>query len=197
MRGARLLHLNTERGWRGGEVQTLLLARGLAQRGHRCVLAAPSGSRLIAEGREAGLEVEPLEARGEFDPKAVITLARLYRRLRPELLHFHTSHAVTLGTLAMALAGRIPAVASRRVSFPLSRNPLARLKYTHRVRRIIAVSSGIREILLAAGIPAEHLVTIHSAVDLDRFKTLPSRGESRADLGYDDRIVLVGAVGHL
>jgi glycosyltransferase involved in cell wall biosynthesis len=197
VKSLNLLHLNTERGWRGGEVQTLLLARGLAERGHRCVLVAPPESRLVAEGRKAGLEVEAVDARGEFDPGAVLALARLVRKLGPELLHYHTSHAVTLGTLAMAFSRRIPAVASRRVSFPLSRNPLARLKYTHRVVRVIAVSSGIREILVSSGIPSQRVVTIHSAVDLQRFRTVPSREESRAALGYDGQVTLVGAIGHL
>jgi len=113
------------------------------------------------------------------------------------LIHYHTSHAITLGTLASVLGGRKPAVASRRVSFPLSRNPLARWKYTRRVDKIIAVSRGIQDQLTASGIPRERVTVIHSAVDLARFRELPTREQSREVLGYDAQVYLVGAIGHM
>ncbi|HEU5182560.1 MAG TPA: glycosyltransferase [Candidatus Polarisedimenticolia bacterium] len=197
MKPLRVLHVNTEKGWRGGEVQTLLLARGLSERGHVSLLAAPAGSRLEALGREAGLETVPLVARGELDPAGAWRLARDWKRFRPDLLHYHTSHAITLGTIASYLAGRRPAVASRRVSFPLSRNPVARFKYTHRVDRVLAVSGGIRDLLVRAGIPASCLRVVHSAIDLDRFRTLRSRGEIRSELGFSSTDFVIGTVGHL
>src|SRR5882672_4462319 len=165
-----LLHINTERDWRGGEAQTLLLARGLKARGHRCWLAAPGGSPLESRAREMGLEVLSFSCRGEFDPGAIRRLALFLNAHSPRLIHYHTSHAITLGSLASLWAGRRIAVASRRVSFPLSRNPLARLKYTWRVDRVIAVSEAIREVLLTAGVPRERVVVIPSAVDLERLQ---------------------------
>ena len=197
MTSCGVLHVNTERGWRGGEAQTLLLARGLLARGHRCHLAVPPGTPLEARARQAGLPVTPLAARGEFDPGAIIRLAGLLRSLRPDLVHYHTSHAITLGTLASFLAGRRKSVASRRVSFPLARNPLARIKYTTRVDRIIAVSDAIREALCVAGIPRERVEVIHSAVDLARFDRLPDRMACRWGLGYGDAEFVVGSIGHL
>jgi len=194
---ARVIHINTERGWRGGEVQTLVLARGLARRGHPCLLVAPPASPLQGKAEMAGLPVAPLRSRGEFDLFAVARLARLFRSFRPDLVHYHTSHAITLGTLASLRSGRVAAIATRRVSFPLSRNPLARWKYTRRVDRVIAVSHGILELLAAAGVPRERINVIPSAVDLDRFRELPAREESRESLGYAQSDFVVGAIGHL
>ncbi|MCI0566951.1 MAG: glycosyltransferase [Acidobacteria bacterium] len=197
MRPARLLQINTERGWRGGEVQTLLLSRGLMRRGHQCLIVAPPASLLATKARDAGVPVEPVPSRGEFDLVAVLAIARLLRRFRPDLIHYHTSHAITLGTLSSFASGRIPTVASRRVSFSLSRNPLAAWKYTHRVDRIIAVSEGIRRLLLSSGIPRERITVIHSAIDLDRFRQLPDRQDLRHKLGYAPQDFVVGSVGHL
>ena len=197
MTALRVLHVNTEKGWRGGEAQTLLLARGLSMKGHAAMLAVPGGSRLLALGRAAGLQTAPLQARGELDPAGAWRLARLWKRFRPDVLHYHTSHAVTLGTLASYLAGRRPAVASRRVSFPLSRNPAARFKYTHRVDRVLAVSGGIRDLLAQAGIPESHLRVVHSAIDLERFRALRDRLEVRRELGLPSEAFVIGTVGHL
>lgn len=192
-----MLHVNTERGWRGGEVQTLLLSRGLMERGHHCLVTAPPASPLVTKAREAGVPVEEIASRGEFDPLGVLALAKLLRRFRPDLIHYHTSHAITLGTLASFISGRIPAVASRRVSFPLSRNPLAQWKYTQRVDRIIAVSEGIRKLLISRGIPQERIVVIHSAIDLNRFRKLRDRQDTRRTMGYGPGDFVVGTVGHL
>jgi L-malate glycosyltransferase len=192
-----ILHVNTERGWRGGEVQTLLLAGELRDRGYRCHLAVPPDSPLASHALREGLLVTPLPSRGEFDPSAAIRLARLIRSLDPALVHHHTSHAVTLGLLAALLAGRRKTVASRRVSFSLKRNPLARLKYTTGSDRIIAVSEGIREILAGAGVPPGKVVVIHSAVDLRRFRTLKDREACRRELGYGAGELVVGSIGHL
>jgi glycosyltransferase involved in cell wall biosynthesis len=196
---AAVLHLNTETGWRGGEAQTLFLARGLAERGHASIVAAPPGSPLLERAAAAGLETVPIASRGEVDFGAARRLAAFLRRRPIDRLHYHTAHAVAIGGLASLGAGRRPAVASRRVSFRLHGGLLGRLKYTWRVDRVIAVSEAIRRGLVESGLPQERVVTVHSGVDLARFAR-GDRARFRAGLaatGWPAGAPLIGTAGHL
>ena len=47
-----VLHVNTEHGFRGGEIQNLYLADGLSRRGHRCILALQEESTLGERAEE-------------------------------------------------------------------------------------------------------------------------------------------------
>ena len=196
-----VLHLNTESEWRGGEAQTLYLAEGLTARGRRSLLVGQPGSPLLARGRAAGLETISVPMRGEFDLVAVRRLAAIVHAEGAGLLHYHSAHAVTLGSLATLITGRRPAVASRRVSFPLRSGPLARLKYTFRVDRVIAVSEAIRRRLIGRGLPPERVVTVHSGIDPARFAH-GDRERFRSSLGVGAAALpreafLIGTVGHL
>ncbi|MFQ5876521.1 MAG: glycosyltransferase [Acidobacteriota bacterium] len=196
-----ILHVNTERSWRGGEAQTLLLARGLEARGHRCLLIVQPGSPLAARASGAGLETIPVRVRGELDLAAARRIAAALEREKVGLLHYHTGHAVTLGTVATLLAGRRPAVASRRVSFPFRSRLVGRLKYRLRVDRVVAVSEAIRARLIAQGLDPRRVVVIHSGIDPDRFSG-GDRARFRASIGGpavlpERGAPLIGTVGHL
>jgi len=198
MKALSVLHVNTEMTWRGGEAQTLMLARGLAQRGHRSLLAVARGGVLERSARAEGLETFPLPLKGEFDPVSIVRLAGIVRRAGVDLLHYHSSHAITIGTLASFLAGRRPAVLTRRVSFPMKRNPIARLKYTFRIDHLIAVADGIRWIMMAEGIAPDRVSVIHSGIDLSRYDGAePDRPRLAQELGIAADAFLVGAIGHL
>ncbi len=196
-----VLHLNTESGWRGGEAQTLYLADGLRRRGHLSIVVAPPDAPLTRRATAAGIAVEPVPMRGEWDLRASRRIAEVVRDRRVDLLHYHTAHAVGLGTLASLRSGRRPAVAARRVSFGLRGFGLSRLKYTWRVDRIIAVSEAIRRGLIAQGIAASRVVTIHSGLDPHRFAQ-GNRTRFRTTLStsvpdWPEDAWLVGSAGHL
>ena len=70
-----VLHVNTEHGFRGGEIQNLYLADGLSRRGHRCILALQEESTLGERAEERGLDVRRRPMQGEFDPMAVAWLS--------------------------------------------------------------------------------------------------------------------------
>jgi glycosyltransferase involved in cell wall biosynthesis len=215
MTPAAILHVNTERGWRGGEAQTLRLAQGLAARGHRTLLMAQPGSPLAARAAAAGLRVLETPMRGELDLGAARQLAAAIERHGIDLLHYHTAHAAGLGTLASLFCGRRPAVASRRVSFPLRGRLLGRIKYTWRVDRVVAVSEAIRRRLIAQGLDPGRVVVVHSGIDPDRFARgdgqrfraalagaaavppVAAGGGPGAAAGRSGGIFLVGAAGHL
>ena len=96
----KVLHLNTERTWRGGEKQCLRLAAGLRDRGEESEVVAQPGSPMAERARAEGLVVHEVPMRGEWDLGAVRAIRRLYRGRAPDVAHMHTSHAHTLGCLA-------------------------------------------------------------------------------------------------
>lgn len=197
MRPLTILHVNTEPNWRGGEAQTLMLARGLAERGHRNLVALRRGGALEKAVERAGLVAVPLPMRGEFDPASVFGIGRVLREEKVDALHYHTSHAVSLGTFATLIAGRRPAVLTRRVSFSLRRNPLARFKYSYRIDHLIAVADGVRWVMIAEGIAPDQISVIHSGIDLARFGKARDRRRVKDEFGIEEDAFLIGSVGHL
>lgn len=161
-----VLHVNTERGWRGGERQVYWLATTMSTLGARSFVAARRGEELITRLEERGIVTVPVQPRSEFDPIAAWRLRRVVRAEGVQVVHAHTGHAVALAALATVGTGA-SLVVTRRVNAPLRRNPGTRWKYA-RARRIIALSEAIAGTLEAGGIPRAKIEVIPSGVDLDR-----------------------------
>lgn len=182
-RPLRVAHVDTERGWRGGEEQMRRLVRGLARGGNESLVVVRSGSAAAERmrGEPALLEVLPL--RSEFDLASAWRLGRILRREACDVVHAHTSHAATLANVAARLAGGIPLVVSRRLDFPLRGKVMGRIKYTWGVDRILAVADAVKRRLEEAGIPPATVRVVRSACELDAFDRLPDRAEARSLLG--------------
>lgn len=161
-----VLHIDTERGWRGGERQAFWLAQGLARRGYRSLMAVRPGEPLAERALAAGLEIVPCTPSSELDLVAALMLRRTVLRERVDIVHAHTAHAVALAAIATAWT---PArmVLTRRVSFPLKRNPGSRWKYA-RADMLIAVCQATADSLVASGIARERVEVVYSGVDLTR-----------------------------
>ncbi|MEJ2422649.1 MAG: glycosyltransferase [Acidobacteriota bacterium] len=189
------LHLNTERGFRGGEIQALGLVDRLQATDRPALLLAQPGSPLLEKALQKGLHAEPWLSRGELDLAAAFRLSRIYKRRSPKIVHAHTAHALTLAILARGRSHLPAVVASRRVSFPL-RSRFSRIKY-RRADAVVAVSREIADSLLKSGLDPERVHVIHSGVDLTRFSSLPDRVSVMKSLGIENRFPVVGAVGAL
>ncbi len=198
----RVLHVNTERTWRGGEQQVLYLLRGLAAGGVEQQLLCQPGSPLAARARDAGLETWERPMHGELDVGAALAIRRRCRQWRPDVLHMHTSHAHTLGVLGAVFSGaaRPATVVSRRVDFSIHKGGLldvSRFKYSRGVDRILCVSGAIRRVLLQDGVPEALLAVVHSGVDLQRFANVPDRCvDTRREFGVPASAPLIGNVAH-
>ncbi len=193
--GPLTLHLNSEPGFRGGEVQTLGLVERLPAEGYGALLLAREDGPLLERARAAGVYAMPWRPFGELDLAAAFSLRNVIKRERVALIHAHTAHALTLALLARGGRKGPPVVAHRRVSFPL-RGLLSRAKY-RRANAIIAVAGAVRDLLIESGMEPERVRVIHSGVDLARFRKLPSKAEARAALGIDPGRLVVGVVGSI
>ena len=164
------LHIDTARTWRGGQNQVLLTVNGLREIGHRAALVARPDGELRRRAGE-GLELIPIAPRGEIDLRAAWKLARVIKRLGPDIIHAHDAHGLAMGSLALSVApaGREakapPLVASRRVDFHLRTSAVSRWKHRH-VDCFIAASEAIRQMLLSDGVPPERVVTVHEGIDV-------------------------------
>jgi len=193
----RTIHIDTERTWRGGEQQALFLARGLMGRGVDVLVVGQPGKPFVEKALERGLPAEPLTMRGELDPVAVARIMGLVRRYRPDLVHMHTSHAHTLGVLACRTSGIGRTIVSRRVDFSIHRTRLRLnlLKYKYCVDKYVAISEGVRKVLVNDGVPAGKIDIVPSGVDLAELAKTPEH-DFRPKFDIPPSAPVVGDVAH-
>jgi glycosyltransferase involved in cell wall biosynthesis len=189
-----VIHVDSARGWRGGQNQALLTALGMAARGHEVILACQARGALAERARTAGVPVREMDFRGDLSPSAVAQLRGLLREQRPEVVQLHDPHAVSAGLLASRLSARRPAlVATRRVDFPL-RGLLSRRKYAA-CGRVVAVSEAIAAVLRRDGVPADRVRVVHEGVP-DR-PAQPGGRQALRELGIPEDAPVVGNVAAL
>jgi glycosyltransferase involved in cell wall biosynthesis len=188
-----VIHVDSARGWRGGQNQALLTAAGMAARGHDVVLACRAGGALAERARAEGVAVREMGFGGDLSPAAVLSLAAALRKMRPDVVQLHDPHAVSTGLLARRLAGPVALVGTRRVDFGL-RGPLSRRKYAA-CHRVIAVSEAIAAVLRRDGLVPDRLRVVHEGVP-DR-PARPGGREALRELGVPEDAAVVGNVAAL
>jgi glycosyltransferase involved in cell wall biosynthesis len=181
----RIAHVTGETGFSGGEVQVFLLIEGLAQRGHANVLVCPPGSASEREARRRGIEVAPVAMRNAISPLAIARAVAALRRAAPDLVHLHTGRANWVGGLAARWLS-LPALTTRRMDRRVARGPRTRWLYGRGVRHAVAISESVRRRLLDAGVPAERISVIPSAVDPRALAAPRERAAIRRELGVGD-----------
>jgi glycosyltransferase involved in cell wall biosynthesis len=189
-----VLHVDTERGWRGGERQTLWLAKELAARGHGSIIAARDGEPLAMRAAEAGIKTVRCAPRFEGDLAAAWRLRRAIRARSVDIVHAHTAHAVATAALA-TLRLDVPIVVSRRVDFKLRGNAATRWKYG-RAAMIVAISRAVAQVLVASGVDERRVRVIPDGVDIHRVVT-PADSTTLTALGVETGAPLVVQVAQL
>jgi glycosyltransferase involved in cell wall biosynthesis len=190
-RRLRILHLDSERTWRGGERQVLFLMRRQRSAGDEPHLAAPRASALFARGTAEGFPTHDVAMRGTWDLASIFAIAGLHRRLRPDVVHWHAARAHALGALAGRLAPGPATILSRRVDFPVRRSIGSRFLYALPVGAIAAISEGVRDALVASGVDPARVRVVRSGIDLEPYAApAGDRDSLRAALGMaPDEIV--------
>lgn len=192
-----LFQIDAGKGWRGGQRQSLLLCQLLLQQNYPCFLVAQPGSPLAIKAREEGVPIITLRMRGEVDLWAAARLAFILKRKKCQLIHYHDAHAVMLGAVASRLA-KIPLrVLTRRVDFPLNENFISRWKYQKNIDAFIAVSNGVRDVLVEGGIEKEKIYVVPDGIDFTPYEKSQEKGVLRRELNFAPDDYVVGIVAHL
>jgi len=192
----KILHIDTGKGWRGGQQQVFNLHLELTRAGVDSHLITQRGGELLRRSEGAGLPVYGLPLLGEWDLYSALKIAGRLKRGGFTHLHLHSSHAQGIGVLAAMLSGFRNVIATRRVDFEPKSGVLNRIKYGGRIKRFVAISEAIKAILLAFGVPEEKISLVNSGVDPDRIK--PGSGNPfRGELGISEGALLIGNISAL
>src|SRR4051794_24809867 len=119
MNRLRILHIDPEKNWGGGESQVLGLTTYLTRAGHHSVVAANPGGSLYRALSTAGLSACPLRVRNSCDLLAGLRLRRLVTHDRYDLVHFHTARAHALSPWVAHTGAK--RVVTRRMDYPLKK----------------------------------------------------------------------------
>ncbi|MDH3603178.1 MAG: glycosyltransferase family 4 protein [Candidatus Tectomicrobia bacterium] len=188
----KVVQLDSQLAWRGGEQQVLYLSQALRAHGYDNMTICPPHSALYQRTRDAGLPAYGLRMHHELDLIAAWKLGRYLQRQQVDILHMHAPHAHTIGLLACVLAPRVRQVVSRRVDFAPIRNRFSRWKYGRPQVQYLTVSNAVRQVMLGSGIPDAQVQTIHSGIDLKRCEHVPD-----ASPLFSPGTRVIGTVGHL
>lgn len=149
----RILEINTERTWRGGERQTIFCCQGFAAQGAMVTLLCLADSTLAVRAQEN--RIPTIQVRNQLAAAKVLTC----RGRHFDILHAQTAKAQGLAVATKPFHRR-PVVYTRRVDF-VPKGWATRMKYSA-TDRIVAISGAIKTILSSWGIP--NVVVIPSSV---------------------------------
>jgi glycosyltransferase involved in cell wall biosynthesis len=148
---SKIVHVNTARGYRGGERQTELLIRGLAARNVPQALVTRRGAPLAQRLRDVDVEVREV-AGGVFSVAGATSDA--------SLVHVHEGRSVYAAFLRSLLSGT-PYVITRRVNNPIREHWFAHRAY-RRAACVAAVAPQVAAIVRAYD-AAIRVTVVHSA----------------------------------
>ena len=194
-RQMKVLHLSSEKSWRGGEQQMAYLIEELRHSGVQSQVAVRRNSAFEKWCREHDIPCFPLGFKNDFDFLSALSLMKYCRQENFDLIHLHSSRSHGIAVLAAALGNRIPLVLSRRVDFAPKGNLLTRWKYNHpAIKKVICVSEKIKEIISVSSVSPEKCVTVYDGIDLNRFAGRGQRGKLRNELGIAPDVKLIGNI---
>jgi len=206
MAGKRIVSLQTtdERG--GAEYANVDLLQALRERGHDVVLLTNVADLAAGSGVPVrGIDIGPKLSRRSVarvaaqTPRTLLRIARALRAERPVgalLVHFKKEQLLC-SLLPRSLTGTIVWAEWGPVPFPMRRG-LSRWLYAaaaRRASRILAVSQGTRQTIVATGVPAEKVIVVPNLVDVEDVRFDEEARESlRRAWGIDAHALVVGCV---
>lgn len=184
----RVLTVDLESDWRGGQEQALLLLKGLRSRGHEAELIALRDGPLAKRAAAEGIPVHKVSQKMRR-----LSARRLIRQLLRErdfdIVHVNEPHALFSAWLARAHR-RAAMVIARRVAFPVPRNFVSLIRY-RAAARLVAVSNVVRNDLLAARLDPPGVDVVPDGVELQALISAGERRRAREHWNFspDDRVL--------
>ena len=220
----KILHIITRLDMGGSAQNTLLtclklsleyemvLVCGLSQESNMTDSEQGAVNGLINDARANGVKIVPIPSLVRRisplnDIRALYDLVRIIKTEKPDVVNTHTSKAGILGRMAAKIA-RVPLIVHTphgHVFFGHFGQILSRIflwaerLFAPLTDRVVALTAGESKDYMDLNVyPGEIIVTIHSGVDVEKFKQVPvGVVEKKRSLGLDQKGLVVGFIGWL
>ncbi len=184
------LFLESSRAWGGQEYRTCLEVNWLNAHGHAAWFGCDANGDVFAKAQTLGTRLLPLNLRQRCNPLVSFQLWRFCRQHHVEIIKSYSSKDHWLALPLFWLG--IPLTRSRCITDRVDGGRRAFI-FRHGCSRIVADAAVIKRQLVADKVvPAEKVVVIGSAVDLETFRPDRDRLKFRRelDLGEEERLIL-------
>ena len=207
--GKKLVHVTTV------DMSLVLLLgpqlRAFAEAGMEVVGVSAPGP-YVAQLESWGIRHEPLRhatrsTAVDQDLMALVELWRLFRRLRPDIVHTHNPKPGFYGRVAARAAGVRGVVNTVHGLYASPEDRVSRKAVVYALEWAASLCSGAElvqnpedlRVLARLGVPSRKLVLLGNGIDLQRFhpRSDDRRRRARADLGVDGEALVVGTVARL
>src|SRR5688572_15599308 len=190
-----VLHLSSEKTWRGGEQQIAYLIEESIKARVNCHVACRKNTPFEAWCLSKKIPFVALPFANEFDFYTASQIKNYCQKHQIEIVHAHSAHSHAISVWADLMGNKAKIILSRRVDFPVKNNVLSKFKYNYKgITRIICVSEKIREVMMPALKHPEVCVTVHSGIDLERFKNSQNTGKLHQEFNLPPDLPIIGNI---
>ncbi|HSC98807.1 MAG TPA: glycosyltransferase [Casimicrobiaceae bacterium] len=196
-----IAHTESSMGWGGQEIRTLTETAGFIRRGHRVVVYAAPGARIVDEAPRFGVPIAtlPLARKRVAGVRGVV---HAFAENPVDVVNAHSSTDAWLDALAccwLAGTGRpVPVlVRTRHVSIPVPRDPATRWLYRKASARVVTTGEALREQLVRDnGLDPARIDSVPTGIDASAFAPR-SRQAAREALSLPLGLPVIGVVATL
>lgn len=193
----KVLHLVSEKTWRGGEQQVAYLIEELEKHSVESHVICRKGSSFEKYCQQHGLPHLALSFSKVFPFPTASGIMQYANKHQVDIIHMHTSHAHTVGVLAHLAGAKARLILSRRVEFAIGQNLFSRFKYNYQgIERILCVSEKVRTLMADSIKDASKCTVVYDGISLERFKQYDKTNSNflKRSFSIDPQYKLIGTV---
>jgi glycosyltransferase involved in cell wall biosynthesis len=166
--------------------------------------------QLVERVQTEGGEVMDMRVTNIPQPRdcvAIVRLAAMILRVRPDIVHAHSSKAGALVRVIACLFRRAVTFYTPHAYYGMAKPPWLRVRFFNQVERLlgrigctITISQDEADFAVnTLHVPRERLVIIHNPVDTIRFvpATIEERRAARAQFGIPDDAIVLATIGRM
>ncbi|MBL7663851.1 MAG: glycosyltransferase family 4 protein [Bacteriovoracaceae bacterium] len=189
----KVLHLSSEKSWRGGEQQIAYLIQESIKHQVEIFVCCRKNSPFEDFCQKNQIQHISLSFGQDFDLLTAWKIKQYAIEKKIDIVHMHSARSHSMGVLAHRMGMPAKLVLSKRTDFPVKSNWFSIYKYNYpAIARILCVSGKIKEIITPAIVRKEIVETVYSGVDLSRIQKSMQTGFLRAKYKLSKDIVLIG-----